>query len=314
MSESSISWTTYTHNLWQGCVEVNGDPACGPDAGCEGEGCYARTRSENPFWWPKKNGVSTMFKIWGNEEPRRFFGEPHYLEPLKWNEKAKAAGKPERVFCESMGDWAEGRADQRPYLEKYLYPIVEQTPWLIWLLLTKRPGIAATIVPERWKTNGWPKNAWPGVTAVTQAWWDRRLPALMKIPAHRHFVSVEPMWEPIDMRLIRPTGCRPKLMLQGSFFDVPSWVICGGQSGKLARPMHPDWARGLRDQCQRAGIPFHFKQFGKWFPFSDTDGIHTPPFGCYNVDTKANFLSGKAVAERIGRKLDGRTWDEVPTL
>jgi protein gp37 len=193
-----------------------------------------------------------------------------------------------------MGDWAEGRSDQRWYLDHYLFPVIVNTPWLIWLLLTKRPQIAAKIVPENWRHNGWPKNAWPGTTAVTQKWWDLRVPALMNIPASQHFVSAEPLMEPIDM----------------SAAPLPSWVITGGQSGKSAKPSHPDWFRGLRDQCLAERIPFHFKQHGEWQPLSRTDGVHELPFGRYNTQTRFGFL--RVGKRKAGRLLDGREWNEFP--
>lgn len=315
---SKIEWCDHTHNLWWGCVEVGGDPAC--------DGCYARDRAENPYWW----GKTPIFPVWGQDAGRRFFSDQHYLEPLKWNRSAAKAGVPAFVFCMSMGDWAEGRMDQRNTLERRLFPMVEQTPWLMWLLLTKRPQIAAKIVPEHWQRNGWPENAWPGVTAVTQKWWDIRLPSLMDIPAKRHFVSAEPLMEQIDMGPHRP-----------------EWLICGGESGKEARPMHPDWARSLRDQCQAAGVAFHFKQWGEWkqldedFEYykygrrvrNNSDFVRQlsryqknnnarellcpgllleyKQSGCISYGDRAIARVGKKLA---GRLLDGREWNEFPEV
>jgi hypothetical protein len=89
------------------------------------------------------------------------------------------------------------------------------------------------------------------------------------------------------------------------------WVICGGESGHGARPMHPDWARSLRDQCKAAGVPFFFKQWGDWWPMSRTDGIHEFPFGSYNVDSRFGFIKrGKRAA---GRLLDGVEHSEFPS-
>lgn len=300
MGLTSIEWSDYTHNLWWGCQEVGDphaenciDPAC--------EGCYARVRAENPFWW----GRTTMFPVWGQDVGRRFFREEHYLEPLKWNAAAEKAGKPARVFCMSMGDWAEGRPDQRPFLDRHLYPLIPATPWLIWLLLTKRPKIARHIVPQEWQRHGWPKNAWPGTTAVTQKWWDLRVPQLMEIPAERQFVSVEPQAERIDMRGLRP-----------------SWVINGGKSGAKAPPMHPALPRSLRDQAVAAGLSYHFKQWGEWAPCGDdcrTDRA------CRRINERGldvthdmgSWRESDVVMRRVGKKaagrlLDGREWNEIP--
>jgi hypothetical protein len=84
---------------------------------------------------------------WGADAPRRFFGDAHWREPLKWNRKAEAAGVRRRVFCMSMGDWAEGRPDQHPHLERLWNPTILETPWLDWLMLTKRPQLITKLCP-----------------------------------------------------------------------------------------------------------------------------------------------------------------------
>src|SRR5207302_1893130 len=115
--------------------------------------------------------------------------------------------------------------DQKPYLEN-LFPMIEQTQWLIWLMLTKRPQLANKLVPDKWRRYGWPKNAWPGTTAVTQKWWDLRVSELMKIPASRQFVSVEPLSEPINMRFYQPTG----------FADC-GYMLCPRCEGSMSVPV-----------------------------------------------------------------------------
>lgn len=310
---TKIEWATHSHNLWWGCDEIR-DPGAedGIDPACRF--CYARTRAENPYWW----GKETMFPVWGQDVGRRWFSDKHYSEPLRWNRAAERAGKPATVFCVSMGDWAEGRPDQRPILDKHLFPTIEATPYLIWLLLTKRPQIAATIVPEHWKRNGWPKNAWPGTTAVNQKWWDLRVPALLKIPASRHFVSVEPMMGPIQMGSLQP-----------------DWAIAGGESGKHARPAHPDWFRSLRDQSYERGVKFFFKQWGEFrtvgcadWDASDVDDdavmtanedrvVRVWPDGRVDdgealTDERGGFFMERVGTKRAGRLLDGREWNEMP--
>lgn len=272
MALSPIEWTDFTFNPWWGCEEIGDpdhedsiDPAC--------NGCYARKRAENPYWW----GKTPIFPIWGQDVERRFFSDKHWNEPYRWNRAAQRAGAQARVFCMSMGDWAEGRADQRPYLAR-LFPIIEQTPWLIWLMLTKRIQLANSLVPEHWRLDGWPSNVWPGTTAVTQKWWDIRVPHLMKIRARHHFVSVEPQVEEIDIS--QPFG-----------HAAPSWIIGGGKSGPKAGPLDPTLPRSLRDQAVAAGSSFLFKQWGEFSP----EGVRV----------------GKKTA---GRMLDGRTWDEIPEM
>jgi protein gp37 len=123
-----------------------------------------------------------------------------------------------------------------------------------------------------------------------------RLDDLRQTPAALRWFSAEPLLG--DLGTINLDGI--------------SWVICGGESGPGARPMHPDWVRSLRDQCQAEGVPFLFKQWGEHYPISRTDGIHELPFGEYNAATGYGF---KRVGKRAaGRLLDGRTWDELPEL
>lgn len=303
MAISDIEWTNYVQNLWWGCQEI-GDPDApgGIDPACNG--CYARKTAENSYWW----GKQTMFPVWGQDAGRRFFSEAHYLEPYAWNRAAKKAGVQRRVFWISMGDWAEGRPDQRWYLDKYMFPVIEQTPWLIHLMLTKRPQLANSLVPEHWRRDGWPVNAWPGTTAVTQKWWDIRLPHLMKLPASQHFVSVEPMSEEIRMGPHRP-----------------SWIICGGQSGPKAKPMHPNWARSLRNQCMDHSIPFFFKQWGEWGIDNSVDPNPSRKFVRPNGsmvdfrrqpdhDATGCVWMSRFRKNNTGRVLDGRLWSEFPEV
>ena len=330
MGISSIEWTYYTLNLWWGCQEIfDLDGPDGQDPACHD--CYARVRAANPYWW----GKQTLFPVWGNDVGRRFFNEEHYLEPLKWNRAAERDKVARRVFCMSMGDWAEGRPDQKPILDRWLYPIVEQTPWLIWLLLTKRPQLANSLVPEHWRRDGWPVNAWPGTTAVTQKWADIRIPHLLRIPASHHFISAEPLTEDITLRTewisgpfrgdiprVAGEACLPRNLID--------WVIVGGQSGKDAVPMNPAWPRSLRDQCAAAGVSFHYKQWGEWAPAGAKrpgtpgrfalipTGFDEPSIELTEFPTSST-ASGSVVMERVGKKaagrlLDGREWNELPPL
>ena len=117
----------------------------------------------------------------------------------------------------------------------------------------------------------WPlANVWAGVTAEDQTRADERIPDLLATPAALRFVSIEPMLGAVDLKNITPADKYELDALSGFDFDQSSvgprldWVIVGGESGPGARPLHPDWARGLRDQCKAAGTPFFFKQFGAW--------------------------------------------------
>ncbi len=159
-----------------------------------------------------------------------------------------------------------------------LWKLIEQTPSLDWLLLTKRPENASAMVP--WG-NAWPANVWLGATVEDQERAVLRVPWLLNAPARVHFVSCEPLLSSLDLT---------EWMVGAPRID---WVIAGGESGGHARPTQPEWFRGLRDQCQQHGVRLHFKQWGEWAP-----------------DAGGTLLrKGKKAA---GRELDGHRWDEVP--
>lgn len=219
---SAIEWTDHTFNPWWGCERVS--PAC--------DNCYAET-------WAHRLGKD----LWGKDAPRRFFGDGHWREPLLWNGHAEREGKRRRVFCASMADVFEHREDLGEQRER-LWPLIEKTPMLDWLLLTKRPANARTIAP--WG-NDWPSNVWLGTTAENQQWYDTRAKHLDAVPARIVFMSFEPLLGPITLRDHRL-----------------DWAIVGGESGARARAMEPGWALSLRDQCVARGIPFHFKQWGEY--------------------------------------------------
>lgn len=280
MGKSKIEWTDYTFNPVWGCVKVS--PAC--------DNCYAEA-------FDKRLGG----KHWGPHAPRRTFGDKHWAEPLKWDRAAEKAGARKRVFCASMADvfdnaWPD---DVRPRL----WQLIVATPNLDWLLLTKRPQNISGMLPRDWG-KGY-ENVWLGVTAEHQQEADRRIPLLLKIPARIRFVSYEPALGPVNFEpfLQYPPMTEGYKMTFGSAeWRGIDWVICGGESGHSARPMSPDWARAVRDECAAAGVAFHFKQWGEHKPITRTDGIHESPFG-------GHAMVGKAKA---GRLLDGRTHDGYP--
>jgi protein gp37 len=276
---SSIEWTDHTFNPWWGCSKVS--PGC--------EHCYAET-------WARRVGQD----IWGSKQTRRFFTDKHWNEPLKWNDDAESAGERKRVFCASMADVFEARRDLDEWRER-LWLLIGKTPWLDWLLLTKRPQNIKAKVP--W-TNDWPTNVWLGTTVDDQTRANERLPVLLQFPAARRFLSCEPLIGPVDLDawIKRPT----------KHLHPIDWVIAGGESGAYSRPMLPGWARKLRDQCRLAEIPFHFKQWGHWAPVA-TPKLEKPPAQKFwdEVSGKDIFMEpkGKKIA---GRRLDGATWDGIP--
>lgn len=274
--DSSIEWTHHTFNPWWGCVKVS--PGC--------QHCYAETFS-------KRVGQ----EIWGKDGPRRFFGAVQWKAPIKWNAEATADGERRRVFCASMSDVFEERADLDPWRTK-LWELIIETPMLDWLLLTKRPENIGEMVP--WTTD-WPENVWLGTTVETQKYVDERLPHLLKHKSKVRFLSCEPMLGEVDLKhWIKPNRSKG---LHGI-----DWIIAGGESGALARAMNPDWARKLRDQALSEGIPFHFKQWGQWAPSDHLDpGQKGKVLDLDGV--KMIRLKSKKI---VDRSLDCTIWDEYP--
>jgi protein gp37 len=147
----------------------------------------------------------------------------------------------------------------------------------------------------------WP-NVWIGATICNQEEADRDLAKLLALPAAKRFLSMEPLLGPVDLgRWLEPGGLDTDLGLSNPGLD---WLIVGGESGPKARPMHPDWARSLRDQCQAAGVPYFFKQWGEFAPNWYNDDLGQKIAGSEWIDRMGKKLAG--------RLLDGREWSEVP--
>ena len=222
---SKIEWTEHTFNIAWGCAKVS--PAC--------DHCYAEA-------WAKRAGLA----VWGADAPRRTMSDKHWKEPLRWNAAAEKAGKVARVFCSSMADVFEDHPTLNEERAR-LFKLIQATPWLRWLLLTKRPENVRRMVPLSW-LGEWPENVLPGFTAENQEWFDRRAVSAVDF-AHtfgvRWFVSYEPALGPIDFMPGMP-GI--------------AWLIVGGESGAGARPMPEAWVRSARDQAVAAGVPFFLKQ------------------------------------------------------
>ena len=274
---SPIEWTHHTFNPWWGCVRVS--PGC--------KNCYAEA-------WAKRVGLD----LWGAKAPRRFFSDAHWKEPIRWNLEAAREGTRRRVFCASMADAFERRTELNSWRER-LWTLIGETPWLDWLLLTKRPERIADVVP--W-TNAWPANVWLGTTAENQHWANKRLPELVRHPAAVLFVSAEPLLGSLDLQPWLGSGKDQRRV---------SWVIAGGESGAKARPMNPDWARDLRDQCAAAGTKFHFKQWGHWGPDTANAEVRVPRITLPS-ERGTPITLAKLGKKASGRRLDGRTWDEFP--
>lgn len=244
--------------------------------------CYAEK-------WARRVGM----ELWGGDAPRRFFGEKHWAEPLRWNAEAQRLGIRARVFCASMADVFEPRSDLDEWRDK-LWGLIEETPHLDWLLLTKRPGQIKHVYP--WATQ--PRhNVWLGTTAENQRWAVRRIERLLQVDARVRFLSCEPLLSAIDLgRWLRD--------------EEIDWVIAGGESGGEARPTHPNWIRSLRDQCDAHSVAFHFKQWGHWSPEAQGEPS-TKIVELYDEAGRLERLSWRP-KKASGRLLDGQTWDEYP--
>ena len=302
---TAIEWADATVNFWAGCSKVS--PAC--------DHCYAE-RMAGRLWGVK----------WGAGEQRlRFEGAAETARAL--NRKAERTGKRLRVFCNSMSDVFDNEVD--PAWRRDLFALIEKTPNLDWLLLTKRIGNVRSMAPMGWLASslhgpggrvlhayGWPSNVWLGATICNREEMLRDGLKLKATPARVRFWSVEPM--------LGDLGEIPRELM-------PDWVIVGGESGPKARPMHPDWVRSLRDQCNAAGVAFHFKQWGEWATVAESpvhpeatripgnlckvtrDGTTADHYVAISTDGGRRRYELRRVGKKAaGRLLDGREWSEVP--
>jgi protein gp37 len=297
MAETKIEWADYTFNPWIGCTKV--DELC---AHCYAE-MQDKFRAWTAEGWgkgkPRKRTSAANWKLplrWNKLAQLGDFMQCHQcgwrgdigaLNAREFcpscNSEHTASVRP-RVFCASLADWLDPEVPIE-WLRDLLV-LIHDTPNLDWLLLTKRPEnwadclhraicatnfAAGTAGYAKWVTD-WrsglhaPENVWIGASVGTQARVDARLRALLTIPARVRFLSCEPLLENLDLSRVWMTPSISTDPLRGSRLcpDKIDWVICGGESGTHARPMHPQWARSLRDQCAAAGVPFFFKQWGEW--------------------------------------------------
>lgn len=258
---SKIEWTHHTFNPWVGCVNIS--PGC--------DHCYAEALS-------KRTGLAK----WGKDTPRHRTSVDYWKQPHKWNLAASKDGERARVFCASLADVMEDRRDLDP-IRAELFALIEATPYLDWLLLTKRPMNFRRLLPSAWIDKPQP-NVWL-MTTVESAEFLWRVDMLKSVPAAVRGLSIEPLIGPM-----------PTL---GEYLDGIDWVIVGGESGSGARPMTPDWARSIRDACIHNFVPFLFKQWGEWGPFGQAS------IGMQNSLVKI----GK---KKAGRLLDGEEFSNFP--
>lgn len=284
-AESKIEWTDATWNPVTGCTRVS--------EGCRN--CYM-ARTVPRF----------------GQDPWKVVLHPDRLDhPIRWQ-------KPRRIFVNSLSDlFHEDVPDEfigkafvtMAQANRHTFQILTKRPQRMLKLMKNPPSsfpcgmIAGSPLP----------NVWLGVSVENQETADERIPILLQTPAAKRFISAEPLLGPVDLWSAKYPWPDGKGGIGSAFAwgTGVKWVIAGGESGPGARPMHPDWARSIRDQCQAAGVPFFFKQWGEYQPLTRTDGVQDMPFGGYNVETRFGFL--KKGKKESGAVLDGREWKEWPT-
>lgn len=323
-NKSGIEWTDATVNFWWGCTKVG--PGC--------DHCYAEIQS-NRF----EPGH------WGPGAPRRKIkGARALIHKLDndyawWAADASIAGLHpnirRRVFIQSMSDLFDNEVPLEWFEEAW--DLIEVCDRIDIQIVTKRVSIVEKRLAAIGRTT-WPRHAGLIVTVVNQEEADRDVPRLLALKAKFGIpwigLSCEPLLGPIDLTNIAPSQGYASNVLGGHrhdfgvpFDDLPArldWVIAGGESGPGARPMHPDWARSIRDQCQAAGVAFFFKQWGEYVTgYLDGDEFHVDEethgptvhwrgiARCSDIPGESGHY-GRVGKKAAGRLLDGRTWDEMP--
>src|SRR5262245_11127144 len=232
MAENSkIEWTDHTWNPWIGCTEVG--PAC--------DHCYARVMMSERY-----HRVG-----WGAGEDRVRTSPQNWALPFRWDRAAAATGKIVKVFCLSLGDFWDNEVN--PIWRREAKEVMERTPNLLYLILSKRIGNAVKMCDVMAGNSPLPQNTALGATMISQEEYDRDRMKLheagQRLGARFTFGSFEPLLGPIILDKY-----------------APDWVIVGGESGHEARDMNPQWARDMRDGCDRLGKAFFMKQMTRKAP------------------------------------------------
>jgi protein gp37 len=323
---SSIEWTDATWNPITGCSVVS--PGC--------TNCYAMklagTRLKHI---DSRKGLTRDTKagpVWTGEVR---LNKQWLYQPFDWK-------KPRRIFVCAHGDLFAENVPDDWILD--VFTVMAAASHHTYQVLTKRPERACDFLSKRWRLDdiygnwytfsgkpaevySWPlHNVWIGASAEDQTRYNSRRRWLDETPASKRFWSLEPLLGPITMNIQH---------------TKPDWVIVGGESGRDARPMHPEWARSIRDQCAAAGVPFFFKQWGEWWPqecnrlehqrFAErlkiagiTPSRERPERGCWGADDKWHpgciagappaYTSWKIGKKAAGRMLDGVEHNEFPKV
>ena len=261
-AQTLIEWAEATWNIITGCTRVS--RGCGA---ADGGGCYAeRLAATRLRHHPSRRGLTDEHGRWTGEVR---LNKEWLDQPLRWQ-------RPRRIFVCAHSDLFH-EAVPEEWID-IVFAVMAQGAQHTFQILTKRPRRARGYLARLARRDSWPfPNVWLGTSVEDQRTANARIPALLEAPAAVRWISVEPLLGPLTVfDLDGPVDVR-----EGMDPGL-HWVVAGGESGPRARPMDPEWARSLRDQCQIAGVPFFFKQWGG------------------------------ATAKAGGRVLDGRTWDQLP--
>jgi protein gp37 len=326
-THSSIEWTDRTWNPITGCSETS--PGCA--------NCYATRLTATRL--RKHKDYAGLAVIDQETKKPRFTGELRFHadrleEPLHWR-------KPSRVFVNSMSDLFHENVCAEEISRVFV--TMFHAPLHTFQILTKRPARMRAWILDQWMFCELPQaplpNVWLGVSTENQHFADARIPTLLDTPAALRFISAEPLLGPVGLArsLMRATAPFSGAPFRFEPRGVLDWVIVGGESGPNARPMHPEWARSLRDQCVTAGVPFFFKQWGAWLPIErhgyrpknraghlhelsvhrDTDAGEFNETVYHAYPSDANDDDGVYweliwTGAKKHRELDGREWNEFP--
>lgn len=257
----------------------------------------------DPLRWrePLLVFVNSMSDLFHEDVPFEFIDKVFAVMALTPQHTYQVLTKRPARMAEYLNDFSQLSSERRHYAVEWLqykHPAIsvsQKTP----LMILNRPW-------GNWELP-WPlPNVWLGTSVENQATADERIPHLLRCPAAVRWLSCEPLLGPVDLTyaasyLIDPLPPRVnrsdyvqaarRLIMCGNI----QWVVVGGESGKGARPMHPDWARSLRDQCQAAGVPFFFKQWGEWVGGTDfaCDGDEDK----FDADLRAELQNQNVVRE-----------------
>lgn len=219
------------------------------------------------------------------------------LHPERLGQPFKLS-KPRRIFVNSVSDLFHEEVP--PVFIHSVFATMRTAKRHTFQILTKRAERMAAFL--RSGDDVLP-NVWIGVSAEDQPTFDERSRYLLQTPAAKRFVSLEPLLGPTDI-----DGTLGRCEVK--------WVIVGGESGPGARPMHPDWVRSIRDQCQAAEVPFFLKQWGEWLWKDTPEGFDGKLRALKEAGAKQIFKDGyfhRVGKKAAGNELDGRTWEEYPT-